>query len=777
MANQSIKNKLLMLIIGIIIVVASIISVEAIYSLNQLSKDNIDAYKKTAYEEEEKKLKTYTEFAIKIAQDYYDQSSLEMVKENVKIDLEGQSNNLLNLLNNLYNKLNGTMQEDELKKLLLQVINGSRYGKNNAGYFFTHNKNSILISHPTATTVGQKDIGVNGQKIIDMAFNKGGGLLSYDHPDGNIIRKKVTLAKVFKPYNWSVSTGAYLDDITGELKEKAIRSIEKLKYGKSGYYFINQLSGENAGTVLGHGVKPETIGENQLNTKSNQGIYIVRELLAASKKGGGTVRFAASKPNDPKMYEKLAYSMQFKPWDLAIGTGSYLDEIEENIIKLEKHAYEKVQSVVFIIIVIALIIAILAVVFVNYFLNKQINNPLNEFQKGLLSFFKFLNKESTSSDLIVISSQDEIGKMGELVNENITKTNELINLDNALINNVQKIVDDVNNGNLNNRVTKTTKNEALENLKNSLNTMLESVSNRINNNLIEIDTALASYQKLDFTYKIDNPYGNVAKSLNSLCNTINEMLLDNKHNGDNLEDKSQKLLNSVSILNTSSTQSATSLEETSASLEEITSTVINNGESISKMVGFANEVSAGAQKGEELADKTSISMDNINQQVTAISEAITVIDQISFQTNILSLNAAVEAATAGEAGKGFAVVAQEVRNLAARSAEAAKEIKDLVNAATVKANDGKNISQEMIHGYKDLKESIDNTLKLISDVELSSKEQRVGIEQIKDAINQLDQQTQKNASVASQSNSIALETQQISQTILSDIADKNFIGK
>ena len=107
-----------------------------------------------------------------------------------------------------------------------------------------------------------------------------------------------------------------------------------------------------------------------------------------------------------------------------------------------------------------------------------------------------------------------------------------------------------------------------------------------------------------------------------------------------------------------------------------------------------------------------------------------VIDQIAFQTNILSLNAAVEAATAGEAGKGFAVVAQEVRNLASRSAEAANEIKALVGTATQKANDGKKISDEMIKGYEELNENITQTISLINDVEAASKEQQTGIEQI-----------------------------------------------
>jgi methyl-accepting chemotaxis protein len=255
------------------------------------------------------------------------------------------------------------------------------------------------------------------------------------------------------------------------------------------------------------------------------------------------------------------------------------------------------------------------------------------------------------------------------------------------------------------------------------------------------------------------------------------MLTENKSNGLTLDESSDTLLRNVDKLNASSNEAASSLEETAAALEEITSNIRHNTQSIAKMAEFSSSVTASANQGENLANQTNISMDEINAQVTAINEAITVIDQIAFQTNILSLNAAVEAATAGEAGKGFAVVAQEVRNLAARSAEAAKEIKSLVENATQKANDGKNIAGNMIEGYKQLNENIGKTIGLISDIESASKEQLLGIEQINDAVTQLDQQTQQNAMVASQTHDIAVLTDEIAKLIVEDANKKEFIGK
>jgi methyl-accepting chemotaxis protein len=255
------------------------------------------------------------------------------------------------------------------------------------------------------------------------------------------------------------------------------------------------------------------------------------------------------------------------------------------------------------------------------------------------------------------------------------------------------------------------------------------------------------------------------------------MLLENKKNGLTLDSSANNLLSNVDKLNTSSNEAAASLEETAAALEEITGNVSSTTLKINQMSKLADEVTKSTNEGEELASKTTKAMDEINTQVTSINDAITVIDQIAFQTNILSLNAAVEAATAGEAGKGFAVVAQEVRNLAARSAEAAKEIKDLVENATAKTNAGKDGADKMISGYASLNESIVKTTELINTIAEASKEQRTGIEQINDAVTQLDQQTQQNVVISNTTQSIAAQTDEIAKLVVSSANEKEFIGK
>jgi methyl-accepting chemotaxis protein len=346
-----------------------------------------------------------------------------------------------------------------------------------------------------------------------------------------------------------------------------------------------------------------------------------------------------------------------------------------------------------------------------------------------------------------------------------------------VIDSVKESINIAKTGIMDQTIKESTKNEAIEELKDGINELFSIVSSKVAGDLNEITKALESFQKLDFSHRITKSKGETAGGLNNLANVVNEMLVENKANGLTLDESSNVLLQNVDILNQNSNEAAASLEETAAALEEITSNISQNTNSIVKMASFANQVTLSANEGKELAQQTTTSMNEIDVEVNAINDAITIIDQIAFQTNILSLNAAVEAATAGEAGKGFAVVAQEVRNLASRSAEAAKDIKNLVENATTKANKGKSISDKMIEGYIGLTENISKTINLISDVESASKEQQLGIVQINDAINSLDQQTQQNAAIASQTHDIAIQTDEIAKIILADANEKEFIGK
>ncbi|MEA3314670.1 MAG: nitrate- and nitrite sensing domain-containing protein [Campylobacterota bacterium] len=411
-------------------------------------------------------------------------------------------------------------------------------------------------------------------------------------------------------------------------------------------------------------------------------------------------------------------------------------------------------------------------------ITKQIVGNIDIFQKGLLDFFKYLNHETTTVKEIKIDTTDELAMMIDEVNKNITYLKDTLENDKNLIYEAEQVMHRVSNGWYSQKILSSTPNKSLNQLKENINIMLDNTKSRF----IIINSVLEEYTEHNYlkSLKLDAIEKNgvldrLEQDINSLQQTITQMLVGNKANGTILDTTSEKLLQNVYILNQNSNEAAAALEQTAASLDEITSNIVNNNNNVVQMSDYASKVTSSAINGEKLANDTTNAMDDINNEVNAINDAIGVIDQIAFQTNILSLNAAVEAATAGEAGKGFAVVAQEVRNLASRSADAANEIKSLVGNAKNKANNGKNIANKMIDGYLTLNKSISKTQELISGVEMASKEQQIGIHQINDAINSLDKKTQENASIASVTHNIAIETNKIASKIVSDTNSKEFI--
>ena len=365
-----------------------------------------------------------------------------------------------------------------------------------------------------------------------------------------------------------------------------------------------------------------------------------------------------------------------------------------------------------------------------------------------------------------------------MVNSNIDTINGNLEKDLLCVGEATITLDKVQKGYYGCRVKSVAANPQVRILAKNINSMLEN-KKKIINEILRVLNEYTNYNYLSVIdiKEIEGESKQMVEGINALGQAITNMLIENKTNGQTLDEGSTQLLKNVDQLNKASNDAAARLEETAAAVEEITSNIALSSQNIAQMAKNANELTVSANEGEKLATQTVSSMDDINTQVTAINEAISVIDQIAFQTNILSLNAAVEAATAGEAGRGFAVVAAEVRNLASRSAEAANEIKALVENATLKSKQGKDIAASMINGYHNLNDNINNTLSLISEVENASKEQKYGIEQISDAINSLDKQTQINANVANHTNTIAVETSELAKNVVESTNTKEFRGK
>jgi len=454
-----------------------------------------------------------------------------------------------------------------------------------------------------------------------------------------------------------------------------------------------------------------------------------------------------------------------------------LTKISNNKLNHKKESIYDLIDNIKLLTIFASLFAILMFIIFSSIIASSIVNAVNQFQKGLLEFFKYLNKETATVDLLNDNHQNEISYMAKVVNKNISQIEYSLEEDKLILIEVSKIVNAVSDGRLSERIDLKSNNQTLQELMNVLNEMMQNLQSTVEHSL----EVLKTYQQHDYRVqtkiKCSGELSDLMAGIDKLGETVSEMLVTNKQNGLTLSLDAEKLTHNVTVLNSNAKNAAVKLEETSSALEEITENIRGNSNNVNQMSIYAKEVTKSVQTGQNLASKTTTAMDEINTEVTAINESITVIDQIAFQTNILSLNAAVEAATAGEAGKGFAVVAQEVRNLASRSAEAANEIKALVQNATNKANNGKSIADDMSNGYEILNENISKTISLITNVESASQEQLKGIEQINDAVSQLDEQTQENANVANIAQGIAIETTSMAQTIVDDSNKKEFSGK
>ncbi|PUE63806.1 methyl-accepting chemotaxis protein [Arcobacter caeni] len=779
----SIKMKLLTTVIGAILIVALVIEIGAINSLKKESNFMISNSENLIYKAKEDEVKNYVSLAYKTIEGYYAKTSKEKIKASVEEYLTEQTDYLFSIINSEYEKNKNTMSEEELKSRIKAIVEATRYGK--SGYFWINDFNYKMVMHPIKKELtGQifkntPDVPFVELGIAELNKTKNNvGFIEYSffNPSSQSTVYKSSMVKVFKPYNWILGTGAYIDDISSQMKQDALDAIEKMKYGVNGYFWIN----DSNQVVKVHGANPSLVGKDMTDVKDLKGTYLYREIVktANANKEGGVVNYYWTIPDKKGDFKKISYVKKFEPWDLIVGTGVYVVDIDDQMNNMKKEVDETINKEIIISIITIAVIIILMSLLAIFVMNSVIIKPLNKFQDGLLHFFKYVNKEEKDIKALEITSNDEIGIMASLINDNIIKTKAILEQDNILIHDVKEIVNHVSKGYLDKRISHSTNNESLEELKLLLNNMLDNIQELVGTNINSLSNVLEEYANRNFLEKIDSSNsGKIGTDIINMNKMITKILQDNQKDGISLQGRSNELTLNVRILNENATRQAASLEETAASIEEITGNIRQTSEKAQEMLLISTTTQESAHVGKELASKTANSMEDINNTVIAINEAITVIDQIAFQTNILSLNAAVEAATAGEVGKGFAVVAAEVRNLASRSAEAAKEIKNLVELATVKANEGKKVSTTMIEGFGELEEKIINTNHLINDVANAAREQNIGMNQISDAVNQLDKFTQENAAIADKTNNIAKETNEIANDIVKNVNENNFDGK
>ena len=306
--------------------------------------------------------------------------------------------------------------------------------------------------------------------------------------------------------------------------------------------------------------------------------------------------------------------------------------------------------------------------------------------------------------------------------------------------------------------------------------------NTLNGFFVAVEAEFQRMRSNDFSHRLslDNWDGDVKKLVDNIAllqDSIAEQARAGLTSSMALQEDSSSLSHNSDELSRASNEQASSLEETAAAIEQMTGNISATANQADEMTAVAKEAKQAAESGNSVAKSGLAAMNEIFEATEAINQAVEVIDNIAFQTNILSLNAAVEAATAGDAGKGFAVVAQEVRNLANRSAEAAKQIQELARAARTKSEGGLTTTQNVMDSFSLISQKIAQTDEMVRNVANASREQMTGISQINDAVAQLDQMTQHNAKLANNTRDIAQKVLVLADDIFNDANNKKFNGK
>ncbi|MBP1850382.1 methyl-accepting chemotaxis protein [Rhizobium halophytocola] len=503
-----------------------------------------------------------------------------------------------------------------------------------------------------------------------------------------------------------------------EAKKRGYEMMNKMKFEPDGYFF-----GYDYDVKMAFHPNAKLIGQSGKGKTDANGYAYRDALVQLGRAGGGSTEFIGPKPgHDPNDYSfpKAAYAKAFEPWQIVVVTGLYTDDLKADIWA----ATLRTIGTALVIVLFAVGAALLVI--------RGITRPLKNIHKAL----EAVADEDVDMAIPHTDMGNEVGMMAKATMALQQKVRERHAMADRQ-KDQQKQID----------------NERQQNVD-----MQRAEAETQAHVVSTIGNALVELAKGDLTVRcadLGPKYAGLRQNFDEAMERLEQAMGRVRLKGNDIGTSKEEIRRASNELAQRTERQAANLEETSAALDELSVAVRQTAEGAREAASRVTSVRSEAQKSDSIVAQAILAMTGIEQSSSDITKIISVIDEIAFQTNLLALNAGVEAARAGESGKGFAVVAQEVRELAQRSGNAAKEIREKISQSSAQVDSGVHMVTEAGEALKRISNQIDSANSVVSQIAHRAEEQDTTLRSITTSINQLDTATQQNAAMAEETTASA----------------------